>query len=165
MTLNLSDPKGESNFMKWVDYTLEVCRQLQEKGIEPTIVRVTNILSIIDEKISILSWDAQEVIELALLLWIWWMKEGEISLKTKEDFLQELEFLNENSDDISKRRINNFRESLCPDLDLTSFVETMFRDHWRQSWEYFGTWNGWSKGIGNDLYEAIKKYIIEKDWD
>jgi len=154
MALTLSDP---SNFLKWVEYTLEIQKQLQDQDLDPTNKRVRDILSVVDENAEVLSGTTKEVIQLALHLYIAWLKETEVSLESQESMLSELEFLRNESDDVTMNRIRKFRNKLFPDMtatDIHTKISVPTRDI--QTYFYPKQWQGM---MSEELYEWCKYHI------
>lgn len=157
MTLNLSIPDEDSDVVKGGRLVLEIQSQLQEKGIPPTEERVMAILSEVDKNMGILSWDAKEVIRLALAFWILWMEHDKNDLKTKQWALKELEFLRQHPWEVSKSRVGAFfLEVIRAESPKTISSEIGIWE--KEVWDYLLN-NAWAWGMGDNLYDALKSFI------
>jgi len=157
MTLNLIPPEEQSDFSRWVEYTLEIRDQLQIQGVDPTKKRMRDILSVIDENSEVLSGTAKEVIQFVLQLYIAGLKETEASLESQEGILSELEFLRNERDDVTMNRIKYFRNKLFPDMTATD-IHKKISVSTQDIQKYF--FPNYGQGVMSDkLYEWCKYHI------
>ena len=149
--------KIPAGYLEGGKYVLEIQKQLWDRDLEATPKRVLLILEIIDNHKGILNGELSEIIQFALFLYITWMQENDISLKTKEDALTELEFLKTRPDDVSKGRFFDFLREV-----VSAEGPKMLSSQLKLSEEEISkalSNNGWVKWMSDTLYDALKRFI------
>lgn len=117
------------------------------------IMRIVNIVEV-EDTVAI---NFRRMVELQVLTYISWIESMKNPLKTKENFLRELDVLYLNPESVSKNQIDQFKEALFPDMTNTKIAESL-KVGTKNLSDYFES-NKWIKGMEECLYDCIKMYI------